>query len=199
MKRVAYKQIYIKDVDIPLFEEAERYGDSLSRVISEALKDFVEKKRRELDEEGFGEIEISVGRFPSQIEVKKFIGKKLATCKERLYAYEHEGLHDELEALVEDGWVVGESRSNEDVEANWTVFATKKGKYVVWRKAVISECDGFNNYPQVTVGDYWIIDAIPGKEKQYKVMLDEKNEAPTALFERAVRAEKTIKEEWLDL
>lgn len=196
---MAYKQIYIKDVDIPLFEEAERYGDSLSRVISEALKDFVEKKRKELDEEGFGEIEISVGRFPSQIEVKKFIGKKLATCKERLYAYEYEGLHDELEALAEDGWAVRESPSNEDIESNWTVFATKKGKYVVWRKAVINECDGFNNNKQVTVGDYWIIDAMPSKEKQYKIILDGNVEAPAALFERAYVSEKIVKEEWLDL
>ena len=196
---MAYKQIYIKDVDIPLFEEAERYGDSLSRVISEALKDFVEKKRKELDEEGFGEIEISVGKFPDQIEVKKFIGKKLSTCKERLYAFEYANLQDEMETLVENGWVVNESPSNEDIEASWTVFATKKGKYVVWRKAVISESDGFNDYPQVTVGNYWIIDAMPSKEKQYKIIFDGNVAAPAALFERAFVAEKIRKEEWLDL
>ena len=68
---MAYKQIYIKESDVALFEEAERYGDSLSRVISEALKDFVDKKRKELDEEGYGEIEISVGTFPNNIEIKK--------------------------------------------------------------------------------------------------------------------------------
>lgn len=196
---MAYKQIYIKEADVALFEEAERYGDSLSRVISEALKDFVEKKRKELDEEGFGEIELSVGRFPNNIEIKKFRGKKLATCKELLADYQNRS-EDELHHLAEEGWVIRESSSFCESTVTWSLFTTKKGKYVIWREAEVQEVDGYEgNVNSHRVNNYLIIDEMPGKDEEYFLKFDSEFEVPAVLFRRAFAASNLIKEEWLDL
>ena len=41
------KTIYVKDDDVTLFDEAEALsGDSLSRVIADALREFVEAKKK---------------------------------------------------------------------------------------------------------------------------------------------------------
>ena len=196
---MAYKQIYIKEADVALFEEAERYGDSLSRVISEALKDFVEKKRKELDEEGYGEIEISVGTFPNQVEIKKFRGKKLATCKEFQFSQQFNHSNDELQELVKSGLVVGESPTEDENTITWSIFVTKKGKYVIWQEKVIEEGDGFDEIKQINVNNFWIIDAMPGKEEGYKLKFDTGVEVPELLFRRAYNAANIVKEEWLDL
>ena len=195
-----YKQIYIKEADVALFEEAERYGDSLSRVISEALKDFVDKKRKELDEEGYGEIEISVGRFPNNIEIKKFRGKKLATCKELQYAEINNRSQDELQELAEVGWVIRESTTYNETTITWSIFATKKGKYVIWREAEVQEFDGYEgNVHPSRVNNYWIIDTMPGKDENYHLKFDSEIEVPEILFQRAFASANIIKEEWLDL
>lgn len=198
---MAYKQIYIKESDVALFEEAERYGDSLSRVISEALKDFVDKKRKELDEEGYGEIEISVGTFPNNIEVKKFRGKKLATCKELQFSKFNDHSDEELRNLAEAGWIIRESPNDDETKITWTIFSTKKGKYVVWREA---EVEGYDPYEEVgnshRINGFQVIDTIPGKKENYLLKFgDTKTVVPPLLLQRALTAANIIKEEWLDL
>lgn len=198
---MAYKQIYIKDVDLPLFEEAERYGDSLSRVISEALKDFVAKKRKELDAEGFGEIEISIGLFPGQVETKKFIGKILSTCREKLFApefFEDEVDETYVESLIEQGWVVRRSPTDEEIENNWTIFGTKKGKFILWNKSTKTGLLKFLNKGSTATGAYWILDSLPGPDKNYELIVDD-IPVPSRLIKHAITETEGKKEEWLDL
>lgn len=198
---MAYKQIYIKESDVALFEEAERYGDSLSRVISEALKDFVDKKRKELDEEGYGEIEISVGTFPNNIEIKKFRGKKLATCKELQFSKFNSRSDEELRHLADAGWIIRESPTDDETKITWTIFSTKKGKYIVWREA---EVEGYDAYEETDyshrVNGFQVIDTIPGQKENYLLKFgDTKGVVPPLLLQRALTAANIIKEEWLDL
>ena len=75
------KTIYISEENLPLFERAEELGkDSLSAVIAEAVKRFVEAK--EAEGKGLEEHILEVGLFRSQgaddTKKVKFIGRLLA-------------------------------------------------------------------------------------------------------------------------
>ncbi len=75
-RAMATKQIYVKDADLPLFEQAEQLGgESLSAVIAEALRRFVDLKRAEA--EGFKEVELQVGP-DDHLRTVRFVGRKLA-------------------------------------------------------------------------------------------------------------------------
>ncbi len=72
---MATKQIYVKDEDLTVFDEAQALGgDSLSAVIAEALRRFVEAKKAEA--EGFGEIALRVGPQGHERTVR-FVGRKV--------------------------------------------------------------------------------------------------------------------------
>lgn len=104
------KKIYIRDAAIPLFDKAKEYGTSLSKVLEDALREYVERKEAEKDEAGFCEIEIQIGIWdpkPAKVETKKFEGKYLRQVEEH-----HPG---------------GVGR-----EERWTAYLTKKGNFLLW-------------------------------------------------------------------
>ncbi|MBO8160606.1 MAG: hypothetical protein H0Z24_03135 [Thermosipho sp. (in: Bacteria)] len=77
------KTIYVSEEDLPIFEKAEKLGDnSLSAVIAEALKRFVEVK--EAEAKGFSEITLGIRAVkgemgvPCNLHTVKFIGRELA-------------------------------------------------------------------------------------------------------------------------
>lgn len=79
---MATKTIYVKDEDLPIFERAQELGgNSLSRIIVEALRRYIEVE--EAKAEGFREIIISVGHTKMADDARewrkvKFTGKLLA-------------------------------------------------------------------------------------------------------------------------
>jgi len=106
------KQIYVKESDLALILEAEQFGDSFSKVMMEALQDFVNKKKEQKDENGFQEITIRNGQVKplDQSALHKFFGKRLAFLKED---------NPDCQCQCEE-W----SRI-------WELYRTKKGKYLL--------------------------------------------------------------------
>jgi len=109
------KTIYVKDTDLSLFEKAEALGgENLSATIATALRRFVEVEEAKAD--GFEEQEIEVGVFSSlsSNDTKKFrfIGKEIAS------------------AIVYSG----QTSSGDDRGTDYTLYITKKGKLLLYRK-----------------------------------------------------------------
>ncbi len=108
------KTIYVRAEDVSLFEEAEKLGgDSLSAVIAQAVKRFVQVKRAE--QQGMQEHTLSVGVLRSQgADTRKvrFIGRLLA----------------EAEVLT------GQTSDRRDRGTVYQIYQTKAGKILVWWK-----------------------------------------------------------------
>lgn len=105
------KKIYIRDEALPLFEEAEKYGNSLSKVIEAALVKYVEEKRKEIDDDGCVLITVDTGRwYPAPAELKSisFKGRHLLTEK------------------------ISDTDGTLPYWDTWSIFLTKKGKILVW-------------------------------------------------------------------
>lgn len=98
------KTIYVRDEDLPIFDRAvELAGDSLSSVIAEAIRRYVEME--EMKSEGFEEVTVLEG-VGDNMRKKKFIGKEIS-------------YHDpDPFRKGFDGTV-------------YTLYLTKKGSYVV--------------------------------------------------------------------
>ena len=109
------KTIYVKDEDVQLFEEAEKLGgDSLSGVIAEALKRFVDAKRAE--GQGTQEYTLEVGVFRDEgadnVRKVRFVGRLLA--KDTVYT--------------------GTMSDRKDRGSTYQIYQTKAGKILVtWR------------------------------------------------------------------
>ena len=131
------KTIYVREEDLPVFEEAERLGgDSLSSIIAEALRRFVDVKRAELF--GMQEHVLHVGVLRSQgaddIRQIRFVGRKLA----------------EAEMLT------GQTSDRRDRGTDYRVYRTKAGKVLVWWE----KWSCWEGEPQVM--DYAVLDTLPG-------------------------------------
>ena len=114
---MATKQIYVKESDLPVFAKAEKYGTSLANVVAEALRQYVEKKEAEEDDEGYAPIELEIGRYrpgPADTKIVRFIGKQLAK------------LHIESGGKNQDPL--------DDITQRWEVYRSKKKKFVFWKK-----------------------------------------------------------------
>lgn len=112
------KSIYISEEDMPLFQKAQELaGESLSKVIVEALRQYIIKKETECSE--YKEIVVWRGEehYPlnsSNIEKSKFIGKEISS--------------ETMEDPYERNSTVG-SR----------LYVSLKGKLLLWW----IKCDGF--------------------------------------------------------
>jgi hypothetical protein len=107
------KNIYIKDE--ALFDRAEALGgENFSAMINEAVKQFVETEEAKAD--GMAECEIEVGIYNStgsdDVRSIKFIGKQIADAT--IYC--------------------GQTSEGKDRGTDYTLYLTKKGKYLVHRK-----------------------------------------------------------------
>lgn len=107
------KNIYIRDEDQSVFEKAEALGgDNFSAMIAEAVRRFVAVEEAKAD--GMTEIELEVGVYysgPGADDTKKikFIGKKIADAN----------------------ILSGQSSSHDDRGKNYTLYLTKKGKFLL--------------------------------------------------------------------
>lgn len=107
------KNIYIRDEDQELFEKAEKLGgDNFSGLVAEAVRRFVEVE--EAKQDGMAEQEIEVGIYYSGTSSDdtrkiKFIGKKIADAN----------------------ILSGQSSSRDDRGKNYTLYLTKKGKFLL--------------------------------------------------------------------
>ena len=141
------KQIYVKEVDLPLFAEAEKYGNSLANVVAEALRQYVERKKAEQDAEGFAKIEIEVGRFlpgPAETTKKSFWGKEIAALTEYGRA------DDPMDNDPSTNW-----------ERHWTIYLTKKGKFIVLCRNLRVELDDYDIEIPLDDVDFRISDELP--------------------------------------
>ena len=131
------KTIYVKDEDVQLFEEAEKLGgDSLSGIITEALRRFVAVKRAEMF--GMREHALPVGVLRSQgdddIRQIRFVGRLLA------------------EATVYSD----QTRDRKDRGTDYRVYQTRAGKILVWWQRW-SRWEREND-----TADYAVLDQLPG-------------------------------------
>jgi|LSQX01.2.fsa_nt_gb hypothetical protein len=135
------KTIYVKDEDLGLFEEAEKLGgESLSGVIAEALRRFVDVKRAE--QQGMQEHTIEVGIFRDQgaddTRKVRFIGRLLA----------------------EDEIYTGQMSDRRDRGTEFKIYQTKAGKILItWRNW--TKWQGENN-----TADYATFDELPGYDDE---------------------------------
>lgn len=138
---MANKTIYVKDEDLQIFEEAERLGgDSLSGIIAEALRRFVDVKRAELF--GMREHALPVGVLRSQgdddVRTVRFVGRLLAEAEE----------------------FAGQTSDRKDRGKYFRIYQTKAGKVLVWWKNW-TRWDGEND-----LLDYAVFDTLPGYDDE---------------------------------
>jgi len=131
------KTIYVREEDLPVFEEAEKLGgDSLSAVIAQAVKRFVQVKRAEV--QGMKEHALTVGALRSQgaddTRKVRFVGRKLA---------EADVYH-------------GQTSDRRDRGTVYQIYQTKAGKILVWWKRW-SRWEGESD-----LLDYVVMDTLPG-------------------------------------
>ena len=135
------KTIYVKDEDLGLFEEAEKLGgDSLSSIIAEALRRFVDTKRAE--QQGMKECNLTAGIIRAQgdddIRTIRFVGRLLA------------------EATVYSG----QTSDRRDRGTCYRVYQTKAGKVLIWWKNW-SRWEGESD-----LLDYVVLNTLPGYDDE---------------------------------
>jgi len=171
------KTIYVREEDLPVFEEAEKLGgDSLSSVIAEALRRFVDVKRAE--QQGMKECNLTVGILHAQgdddIRTIRFVGRLLA------------------EATVYSG----QTSDRKDRGTDYRVYQTMAGKVLVWWRRW-SCWEGENDY-----ADYAVMDALPshGDELLGVVHVDsfEPVTLPGSLLQEAAEALGQELVEWVE-
>jgi|LSQX01.1.fsa_nt_gb hypothetical protein len=171
------KTIYVKDEDLQIFEEAEKLGgDSLSGIIAEALRRFVDVKRAE--QQGMQEYTLSVGVLRSQgADTRKvrFVGRLLA----------------EAEVLTDQ---TSSSRSSRDDRGtDYKIYQTQAGKILVWWKRW-TRWEGGSD-----LLDYAVFDALPGYDDEiYGKVLDLIEKLPGSLLQEAAEALGEELVEWIE-
>ena len=151
------KQIYVKKEDLDLFEKAEKYGnDNFSKFVMEALREYVKQQEKKVDAEGFSQIDLEVGRFlplPEKISVKRIRGKQIA-CHE-------------VHVLGTAPW---------DEDSKYSVFLTKKGNYVFWRRSWNTyneeEDEDGNCIPQETA-EFLVLDHLPDIPEEDQIEVED--------------------------
>lgn len=157
------KNIYIKDEDLGLYEEAERLaGDdnSLSNIIAEALKRYIAAEKAK------EEIVLEVGRWPAKGAKDTF----KVSFKGRL--------------LAEDTAYHGQTVSRDDRGTDWQVYQTAKGKILVYWKCW-SSWGNESDY-----ADYAILDNLPEINATFigEVGVDTSGNIPASVVEEAAKA-----------
>ena len=158
------KTIYVREEDLPVFEEAERLGgDSLSSIIAEALRRFVDVKRAELF--GMREHALPVGVLRSQgdddVRTVRFIGRLLA---------EADVYH-------------GQTSDRKDRGTDYRVYQTKAGKIRGWGEK------GSRWERENDTADYAVLDQLPGYDDEiYGKVLDLIETLPGSLLQEAAEA-----------
>ena len=123
------KTIYVRDEDLLVFEEAEKLGkDSLSAVIAEALKRFVEMKKMEA--QGVEKFTLGIDSPDQGERTVKFIGRLLA----------------------EDRRYNGQTSDRRDRWTDWALYQTKAGKIIIYR-ACGTAWQGESGYSEYIVRD----------------------------------------------
>ena len=135
------KTIYVKDEDLQIFEEAEKLGgDSLSGIIAEALRRFVDVKRSEV--QGMKEHILTVGVLRSQgaddTRRVRFVGRLLAEAE--VYS--------------------GQTSDRKDRGTDYKIYQTQAGKILVWWEKW-SRWEGENN-----LLDYVVLNTLPGYDDE---------------------------------
>lgn len=128
------KNIYVKDEDVSVFEEAEQLAgndESLSSIIAATLRQYVEQKKSE------EEIVLEVGRWPAKGASDTF----KVSFKGRL--------------LAEGTVLSGQTGSRDDRGTDWAIYQTEKGKFLIWWK----DWSRWEN--ESDIADYAIISALP--------------------------------------
>lgn len=162
------KTIYVRDEDLPVFEEAEKLGgDSLSAVIAQAVKRFVQVKRAE--QQGMQEYTLSVGVLRSQgdddTRKVRFVGRLLA----------------EAEVLTDHQ--TSSRSSRDDRGTDYKIYQTQAGRVLVWWKRW-TRWEGGSD-----LLDYAVFDALPGYDDEiYGKVLDLIEKLPGSLLQEAAEA-----------
>ena len=168
------KTIYVREEDLPVFEEAERLGgDSLSGIIAEALRRFVDVKRAELF--GMQEYTLPVGVLRSQgdddVRTVRFVGRLLAEAEE----------------------FTGQTSDRKDRGTYYRVYQTKAGKILIWWKNW-SRWEGEND-----VTDYAVLNALPGYDDEVSGKIDDYPiSLPGSLLQAAAEALGEELVEWIE-
>ncbi len=157
------KNIYIKDEDLGLYEEAERLaGDdnSLSNIIAEALKRYIAAEKAK------EEIVLEVGRWPAKGTADTF---KVA-FNGRLLA----------EAVEYRGKTI----SRDDRGTDWAIYQTSKGKILIyWKDWSRWENEGDS-------ADYVVLDNLPELHSTFvgDAGIDTSYNIPAGIIEEAAKA-----------
>ena len=173
---MANKTIYVKDEDLQIFEEAERLGgDSLSGIIAEALRRFVDVKRAELY--GMQEHVLHVGVLRSQgdddIRQIRFVGRLLA---------EAEVLTDQTSPRDRDGR-----------GTDYKIYQTQAGRVLVWWKRW-TRWEGGSDFL-----DYAVLNALPGYDDEVPGKIDDYPiSLPGSLLQAAAEALGEELVEWIE-
>ena len=158
------KTIYVRDEDLQVYEDAEKLGgDSLSSVIAEALRRFVDVKRAEA--QGMDEHHLEVGIFrgsgTSDLRRVRFVGRQLAA----------------------GGKYSGQTSSGDDRGVVYGIYQTRAGKILIWWKHW-SRWENEND-----TADYAVKDALPGYDDEvWGKALDSPMDIPGSLLQEAAEA-----------
>jgi hypothetical protein len=160
------KTIYVKEEDLPIYERAAKIaGDSLSGVVSDALKEYV--LRKEIEGAEIKETIIEVGTWGADEDknTKKIIfeGEKLAELTE----YDDPSENDKTSG------------------ADWEIYKTKKGKYLVYRYK------WSRGEKEINRAEYFIINSLPETSEPVKTEGGQEIILPNKLIQKALRGTRT--------
>lgn len=131
------KTIYVADENLALFARAEELGgESLSAVIADALRRYVDQK--EAEAQGYEEHIIEVGRWKEDTRQVKVIGRVIASMTQQY----------------------GQTSSRDDRGTDYQIYQTRSGKIVVWWEHW-TKWQGERD-----VADYIIMDELPGYDQE---------------------------------
>jgi len=135
------KTIYVRDEDLQFFEEAEKLGgDSLSAVIAEAVRRFVDAKQAEA--QGMKEVTLPVGVLRSQgdddTRKVRFDGRLLSSAE----------------------IFTGQTSDGRDRGTDYRIYQTKAGKILVWWQ----RWTRWENENDLL--DYAVFDQLPGYDDE---------------------------------
>jgi len=150
------KTIYVRDEDLQVYEDAEKLGgDSLSSVIAEALRRFVDVKRAEA--QGMEEYTLKVGILRSQgdddIRKLRFVGRLLASAEV----------------------FTGQTSDRRDRGTDYKIYQTEAGNILVWWQRW-TRWEKEND-----ILDYVVLNELPGYDDKIYGKVHRENLPPETL------------------
>jgi hypothetical protein len=158
------KNIYVKDEDASIFEEAERLAgsESLSSIIASALKQYVEGKKAE------EEIVLEVGNW-----------RPRGANDTRKVAFKGRLLADGTDFC-------GQTMSRDDRGTDWAIYQTSKGKFLIYWK----NWSRWEN--ESDSADYTIVDELPEPDTTFigdsGLYTESSGNIPASIVEDAAKA-----------